>query len=107
MLTQHHSIADGWSNPIMMGKFFEYYHRLVNGIEPEIIVDHAYTNAQQYLFDSASEGKTFWETRCASIEGVNNIGFLLNNAPAQYGRIRTVSQVGEKHLVIEGEGYES
>ena len=51
--TQHHSISDGWSGPLVMSRVHHYYEQLVKGQTVTVSEDRSYLDAQRY---HASQG---------------------------------------------------
>lgn len=61
VLTNHHAILDGWSNPVLLNEVHTIYHALTKRQPIHIIEDKAYIEAQSYLVDHNNEDKAYWE----------------------------------------------
>ncbi|MEO2721449.1 amino acid adenylation domain-containing protein, partial [Enterococcus faecium] len=62
VLTNHHAILDGWSNPILLNEVHTIYHALNKKQQIHVLEDKAYIEAQSYLVEHNNEDKTYWET---------------------------------------------
>lgn len=61
VLTNHHAILDGWSNPILLNTVHAIYHDLVNNQPVRIVKDKAYIESQAYLVEHTNEDKEYWK----------------------------------------------
>ncbi|OTA15882.1 peptide synthase [Xenorhabdus vietnamensis] len=110
LITQHHSITDGWSNPILLQAVHEYYDELTQGRIPQIMVDKAYLATQQYHLDHKAESEDYWAERKAqfhktSCQGANDLSALLSHH-IDLTQIKTIEKPAEQMLTIQGSAYE-
>ncbi|PHM75435.1 non-ribosomal peptide synthetase [Xenorhabdus cabanillasii] len=105
LITQHHCIVDGWSNPILLQTVHEYYNQLINGQTPQIVVEQAYLATQQYHLDHKAESDTYWSERKTQFQGANNFSALLSHH-VDLTQIKTVEKPAEQLLTVQGNAYE-
>ncbi|CZF84613.1 non-ribosomal peptide synthetase [Grimontia marina] len=91
MKTEHHSISDGWSAPILWNQVHAYYEQLVSGHEPEVKTDSAYGLAQQYSHSKREEFSTFWHKEKDSWEGINDLSSMMSH-PVALGQIKEIER---------------
>ncbi|WP_426578546.1 amino acid adenylation domain-containing protein [Xenorhabdus stockiae] len=105
LITLHHSIIDGWSYPILLQTVHEYYNSLVQGRQPEIVVDNAYLAAQQYYCDHQAEADLYWSERKMQWLGANDLSALLSQR-VDLALIKTVEKPAEQQLIMQDYAYE-
>ncbi|MDC9590220.1 amino acid adenylation domain-containing protein [Xenorhabdus sp. XENO-10] len=110
LITQHHSITDGWSNPILLQTVHKYYNELMQGRLPQVMVDKAYLATQQYHLDNKAESEAYWAERKArfhktSCQGANDLSALLSHH-VDLAQIKTVEKPAEQVLTVQGGAYE-
>jgi amino acid adenylation domain-containing protein/non-ribosomal peptide synthase protein (TIGR01720 family) len=76
--TEHHSIADGWSWPVLFKQVHEYYKELRLGNRPEVKEDTAYLNAQEYIGQQKATMQAYWETALDEAATANDISALFS-----------------------------
>uniref|UniRef100_UPI001FE65A73 non-ribosomal peptide synthetase n=1 Tax=Xenorhabdus indica TaxID=333964 RepID=UPI001FE65A73 len=104
MITQHHCIADGWSNPILLQAVHDYYNQLIRGQTPRIEVDKAYLATQQYHLDHQQASEVYWAERKAQFHRANDLSALLSRN-VDLNRIKAVEKPAEQALTIQGNAY--
>ncbi len=122
ILSSHHAILDGWSNPILFDYVHQTYLKLTQGkiIDPTWFAeDSIYLNAQKYLQDHQKNNDDWWRKYLSKIEGQlsstdllslttksnekNGSSFNLKDALNSHKR---VEEPCSETLVIKGEIYE-
>ncbi|PCK33193.1 hypothetical protein CEX98_03070, partial [Pseudoalteromonas piscicida] len=78
--TEHHSICDGWSGPLVMQTVHQYYTQLLQGIEPVLQVDNAYLDAHAYLRDNQAATHAFWQYHTADLSQANDLNTLFSHS---------------------------
>ncbi|WP_426575526.1 amino acid adenylation domain-containing protein (plasmid) [Xenorhabdus stockiae] len=105
VITLHHSIIDGWSYPILLQTVHGYYNALVQGHTPEIVVDNAYLNAQQYYRNHQADTDIYWSERKTQWQGANDLSALLSHR-IDLTQIKMIEKPAEKRLTVQGNAYE-
>ncbi|WP_169924638.1 non-ribosomal peptide synthetase [Xenorhabdus mauleonii] len=101
LITQHHCISDGWSNPILLQAVHEYYNALVQRKEPQIVVEQAYLATQQYHQAHQAESDAFWAERKAHFQAANDLSPLLSHR-VDLTQIKTVEKPDKQAIMVEG-----
>ncbi|QUI62930.1 amino acid adenylation domain-containing protein [Pseudoalteromonas sp. A22] len=78
--TEHHSICDGWSGPLVMQTVHQNYTQLLQGREPVLPVDNAYLDAHAYLRDNQAATKAFWQYHVADLSQANDLNTLFSHS---------------------------
>ncbi|WP_255430682.1 non-ribosomal peptide synthetase, partial [Xenorhabdus sp. TS4] len=104
LITQHHTITDGWSGPILLQTVHEYYDMLVQGQKPQIVVEHAYLATQQYYLGHLAESERYWAERKTHFQGTNDLSSLLNHH-VNLTQIKTIEKPAEQALTVKGGDY--
>ncbi|PHM54491.1 non-ribosomal peptide synthetase [Xenorhabdus sp. KK7.4] len=105
VITLHHSIIDGWSYPVLLQTVHGYYNALVQGHTPEIVVDKAYLNAQQYYRNHQADTDIYWAERKAQWQGTNDLSALLSHR-VDLTQIKAIEKPAEQLLTVQGNAYE-
>ncbi|MBS9440025.1 non-ribosomal peptide synthetase, partial [Photorhabdus noenieputensis] len=105
LITQHHCITDGWSNPILLQAVHEYYNELTQERVPQIVVDKAYLATQQYYLDHQAESEAYWAEYKSQLHGMNDFSPLLSHC-VDLMQIKTVEKPAEQLLTVQGSTYE-
>ena len=86
IISSHHAILDGWSNPVLLGFVHELYQRLLkaktkakriqilNAIEEET----SYIKSQEYLQQANIKTTQYWAQEVALIDSYPDLSGLLN-----------------------------
>ncbi|WP_167366741.1 non-ribosomal peptide synthetase, partial [Xenorhabdus thuongxuanensis] len=104
LITQHHTITDGWSGPILLQTVHEYYDMLVQGQKPQIVVEQAYLATQQYYLGYLAESEKYWAERKTHFQGTNDLSTLLHHH-VNLAQIKTVEKPAEQALTVQGSDY--
>ncbi|WP_255296182.1 non-ribosomal peptide synthetase, partial [Xenorhabdus cabanillasii] len=104
MITQHHCIADGWSNPVLLQTVHDYYNQLIQGQTPRIEADKAYLATQQYHLDHKQASEAYWAERKTQFHRANDLSALLGRN-VDLNRIKAVEKPAEQVLTIQGSSY--
>ena len=73
----HHSITDGWSNPILISCLHAFYRSMSKGNPGELLADTAYGEAQRFLQEHRSDDLSFWKQYTALLEDQEDLSGLL------------------------------
>ncbi|MBD2798434.1 AMP-binding protein, partial [Xenorhabdus sp. 18] len=104
LITQHHCIADGWSQPILLQTVHEYYNQLIRGQPPLVVVEQAYLATQQYYLDHKAESEKYWAKRKTQFQNANDLAALLTHH-IDLTQIKTVAKPAEQTLTVQGDTY--
>ncbi|MCJ8271287.1 MAG: condensation domain-containing protein, partial [Psychrosphaera sp.] len=103
--TEHHSISDGWSGPLLMAKVHQYYDQLVAGITPQENPDSAYIEAQHYYRQQQGEVEQYWAKARQKWSGANDINLLLSQ-PLDLSQSHRLQRPASGQMVIAGDLYQ-
>jgi amino acid adenylation domain-containing protein len=103
--SEHHSITDGWSGPILINSVHDYYEQLQKGQPVKVKVDSAYLRAQSYFAKNKHKVETFWQEKTAHMGQTNDLNPLLSNKQ-DLDNIKSISQPFDTDIVIGGELYQ-
>ncbi|MBE0370466.1 non-ribosomal peptide synthetase [Pseudoalteromonas aurantia] len=76
--TEHHSICDGWSGPILMQCVHQYYSALLRDVVPSVIPDEAYHLAQAHLRDTQTQTRKFWQKKTKEFVAANDLNSMFS-----------------------------
>ncbi|MCK5687316.1 amino acid adenylation domain-containing protein, partial [bacterium] len=102
--SEHHSICDGWSWPILMNYVNNVYIQLINGETPEVQVDGAYLVTQEYIFKTENTVESYWNGMIDTVEYCNDVSSLLSEKVVLED-IKTVKQPSERSIDVTGKEY--
>ncbi|WP_339379120.1 amino acid adenylation domain-containing protein [Xenorhabdus lircayensis] len=105
LITQHHCISDGWSNPILLQTVHEYYNTLVQGRVPQITVETAYLATQQYHLDHKAASEAYWAEHKTQFQGANDLSALLSD-DVDLAQLKAVKKPASQMLTVQGNAYE-
>ncbi|MBD2798524.1 hypothetical protein ID856_18840, partial [Xenorhabdus sp. 18] len=104
LITQHHTITDGWSGPILLQAVHEYYNALVQGQAPQIVAEQAYLATQQYYLAHLAESEGYWAERKAQFQGANDLAPLLTHR-VDLTQVKAVEKPAEQALIVQDDTY--
>ena len=76
--SEHHSIADGWSGPLLMQTVHGYYQQLRAGESPVVEPQQSYLNAMRYYADQKPVIEAYWSQAKQNYGPTNDINALLS-----------------------------
>lgn len=100
--TEHHSIADGWSGPLLLNTVHSYYDQLKAGETPIVEVDKAYMEVQAYNRDNIDKQ---WKISHEKFGNANDLNVLFSSH-LDLDNTKAVKEPGEAVLSIKGEDYQ-
>ncbi|QUM89316.1 amino acid adenylation domain-containing protein [Moritella sp. 36] len=104
LMSEHHSISDGWSGPVLQQTVLTYYKALMAGQTPAVEQDNAYPAAQAYLVKNKKNAQAYWDKKAAEFAESNDINTLLSN-PIDLSVTQVIITPAEQALVIKGDDY--
>jgi len=109
ILSMHHAVGDGWSNPVLGKTVHETYDRLTQGGQPPVIrEDRSYPEAQEYLRECAAKTDNYWDQYMGKLEEEDLSSLMKQEKCAvQLGEYRRVLEHAEETADISGETYQS
>ncbi|WP_299005916.1 non-ribosomal peptide synthetase/type I polyketide synthase [uncultured Shewanella sp.] len=102
MKTDHLSVSDGWSGPVLWQYVHETYQSLVSGETPHVEAEQAYIEAQTWLAKQSSTTQTYWQTQRQHWLCSNDINSLLSSKVDLTQRKAITSPATQK-LCVAGE----
>ena len=105
--SEHHSITDGWSTPILLDYIHHEYYRLNDGLDTIQSADTAYEEAQKYYFRNRFSAAEYWQQTLAGITDGNDISYWLDKKAKTLGlnAIRSIIDPQEQTIAISGPDY--
>ncbi|MBC8756558.1 amino acid adenylation domain-containing protein [Kordia sp. YSTF-M3] len=104
--SEHHSILDGWSVPVLLNTVHEYYERLQKGNQIKITVDDSYGLAQRYYAKHRKNVDDFWYKKSLSIEQVNDLAPLLSSKQ-DLDTVKSLENPFDTAIEISGSEYQN
>ncbi|CCN80391.1 non-ribosomal peptide synthetase [Vibrio nigripulchritudo] len=104
--TAHHSVTDGWSNPILLKTVHQYYDALVQGLEASIKKDTVYDRVQAHKVAQHSTSQRYWQEKAENLQTANDLSVLLSG-PADLDETRSLQEPAELTHRLEGERFAS
>lgn len=77
ILTNHHAILDGWSNPVLINFVHDAYYSITENDSITIVEDKAYINSQRYLENTQNQNNEYWRTTLKEVSHPD-LGGLFN-----------------------------
>ncbi|NRD75881.1 AMP-binding protein [Shewanella sp. VB17] len=102
--SEHHSIIDGWSVPVLMDTVHGYYNQLMAGEAPRIEVDKAYLAAQEYYRHTQADTDMYWSEVKAQYQGANDLSNLLTHK-VDLSQVKAVDEPAGQAFKVEGQAY--
>lgn len=103
--TDHHSISDGWSGPVLLTYLHECYLELKQQKNCNVIPDLAYFETQEYTFQHQTACGEYWQNALKNIENANDITPLLSHS-IDLSTYRRVEKVAANTIDVKGEIYQ-
>jgi amino acid adenylation domain-containing protein len=107
LFSNHHSILDGWSAPILLSYLHQTYLNLLNNEKVQLTADFAYKNSQRYIQAHHLDNKVFWEEYTSKIAEQCDFSGLLNieNKHIKLKEYKLIKNPCEEKLIISQESY--
>ncbi|MBF0120184.1 MAG: amino acid adenylation domain-containing protein [Desulfobacterales bacterium] len=102
--SEHHSILDGWSFPIILKKVHQFYNKLTLNENIEIKEDTVYLESQRYFYHNMEKVEKYWKDKLRLTQSVNDIGTILS-FPVDLDNIRSISNSKERILNVGDDIY--
>ncbi|APJ02762.1 non-ribosomal peptide synthetase [Silvanigrella aquatica] len=80
IFSSHHSISDGWSNPILMNFIHENYFKIENREKISFETDSIYFLSQKYLQINKDKDTNYWKSKVSEIQEFSDFRNLLNQS---------------------------
>src|SRR3990167_4760403 len=104
--SDHHSIVDGWSGPVVLGKVQAFYSLLLANKKILVQEDKSYLAAQVYYAKHKELVEKHWQDKLKEIEGVNDLNVLLTKK-VDLESIRSIEEAKEERLVLGRKAYKA
>ena len=79
LFSNHHSILDGWSMPILLEYIHNIYLALLNNKPIDMTLDQAYLDAQQYIQNTRDSNNQYWQKQLSKLDEYLNLNHLIYN----------------------------
>lgn len=100
ILSNHHSILDGWSIPILLNFVHDTYLRLKANETISNAVDPSYKEAQRYLQKHRFDSKEYWNKKLSTLKDKSDLSTLLATESKNI-KLREYKHIIEpKHAVL-------
>ncbi|WP_299011886.1 condensation domain-containing protein, partial [uncultured Shewanella sp.] len=103
--TEHHSISDGWSAPVLWQFVYDTYQALIQSQRPKIEAETSYLQAQAWHAHQQSKVQAYWSDKRQYWQAANDIGPLLSHK-VDLETLKTVNSSSSQELCLEGEALE-
>ena len=103
--SEHHSISDGWSGPILLNNIHQSYKDLQQKKEVKVRVQNSYLEAQEYFSKHSLEVVNYWKNQTLTIAQTNDLNPLLSEKQDLYN-IKSLADTFDTTLEIEGDQYQ-
>ncbi|WP_421546121.1 amino acid adenylation domain-containing protein [Lactiplantibacillus plantarum] len=106
VLTNHHAISDGWSNPVLLNYVHTMYANLMQDKVTEFSDDSAYVNAQRYLSQPEHIDDEYWQKNLSEpVHPDLNGLFKLQAHEVKLEEVKRITDPKTKLYRISGELY--
>ena len=103
--SEHHSISDGWSGPVLLDTIHKSYQELQQNKTVKINTDNAYPEAQQYFAQQKHSIEQYQQEKIATIKQTNDLSpFLLKKQDLD--KVKSIASPTDTHIEITGELYQ-
>ncbi|WP_440055541.1 amino acid adenylation domain-containing protein [Pseudoalteromonas sp. T1lg65] len=99
--TEHHTINDGWSGPLMLQAVGQYYQQLCAGQTPVVEAQSTYIDAQRFYQANAHKTQAFWQQQQQQFGTANDISSLLDTS-LDLSQMKTLSEVSSARFTLTG-----
>ncbi|WP_345027173.1 amino acid adenylation domain-containing protein, partial [Flavivirga jejuensis] len=100
----HHSISDGWSEPVLLSTVHENYFELQQNRPVKVTVDTAYLEVQKYIAKQQHTIEAYWQAKKATMIQINDLNPLLSNNKA-LDAVKFLVKPYETIIEITGDQY--
>lgn len=106
VLTYHHAISDGWSNPILLNAVHGIYARLNANKDIRLRTDDAYLASQHYLDRTKNDANDFWKNSLEEVSHPDLAGiFKPERHNTKLEEIKRIEKPIDKVYAIKGDEY--
>ena len=107
IVSNHHAILDGWSNPVLFGYIHETYLKLQSQEPIQIMRDRSYEDAQRYLQEHQNDNQEYWEKSLEKIEERGDLSGLLSskNRSLRLSDYKQIKEEAEQTLIVKDDLY--
>jgi amino acid adenylation domain-containing protein/non-ribosomal peptide synthase protein (TIGR01720 family) len=102
--TQHHSITDGWSNPILLQQVHKHYETLINKKPLHIKPETTYLRAQDYIAAHQVTANQYWKHHLRHIEFANDLNPMFSKR-VNLSALRNVEHAEEVEITLQNQAY--
>ncbi|VDG18051.1 non-ribosomal peptide synthetase NpsA [Lactobacillus plantarum WCFS1] [Lactiplantibacillus mudanjiangensis] len=107
VLTNHHAISDGWSNPVLLNFVHTMYAKLCHGESITVNQDQAYITSQKYLANTAHDADRYWKTYLGNVSHPDLAGlFKAESHAIKLEEVKRITQPRNQSYKIDGQLYQ-
>ncbi|MBC8756557.1 amino acid adenylation domain-containing protein [Kordia sp. YSTF-M3] len=103
--SEHHSICDGWSGPVLLNTVHENYEQLQKNQEVAVRVDTSYLEAQVYVSNQKQKIADYWKTKVALVQQTNDLRPFIS-CKQDLDTIKSLKNAFEIKVNIGGDEYQ-
>lgn len=105
LLSDHHTILDGWSIPVLLNFVHDTYLKLLDNEKILIAKDRSYEEAQKYLQTHQGAHLDYWKEYTSQVEDSMDMTSLLIDKNVDLSEYKYIKEQKEKEIMIEGSFY--
>ncbi|WP_026882824.1 non-ribosomal peptide synthetase [Clostridium akagii] len=107
VLTNHHAILDGWSNPLMLDFVNDTYDKLCKNQQVTIREDITYIKSQKYLESTKNDSAVFWKQYLGEVFHPDLAGlFKKEKHTVKLEEINRIKEPKDSVFEISGDNYD-
>ncbi len=110
MMSIHHAIIDGWSNPVLIDFVHNAYLDIISGKQVITILDKSYGLAQKYIHEHRSLSMEYWNNQLELIDDKEDISVFLKpecRSKIKVNSYKYVEQPEEKEISFTSDQYKA
>ncbi|WP_434339688.1 amino acid adenylation domain-containing protein [Motilimonas cestriensis] len=103
--TEHHSIADGWSGPVLLQWVHDAYDHLCGNQPLQVEAETTYLDAQRYLQSQQRACEAYWQQQGLEQAEANDLNWMLTR-PLDLSRPAENDAPRSETLLLQGQSYQ-
>ena len=109
IFSNHHSILDGWSMPVLMGYVHSTYLNLFYNKVVDVKIEEAYIEAQAYIQITKHNNDEYWKQQLNKVDEYINLNHLISNREVtnSLNNYRIIKEHKTKNININGKLYKN
>ncbi|MBF0398657.1 MAG: amino acid adenylation domain-containing protein, partial [Desulfobacterales bacterium] len=103
--TEHHSICDGWTFPIIINNVHKIYGELINNKHIDIEEEQTYFEAQKYFNLNRDKINRYWLKAVQNIENINDLTIFFKSK-CDIDELTVIKKPQEEIIVLNNDLYQ-